>query len=59
MAVDLGMPGPRPQVARRRVSRQVVVGRGKNAVVVGGGAPVSVQSMTTTVTADVNATLQQ
>jgi 4-hydroxy-3-methylbut-2-en-1-yl diphosphate synthase IspG/GcpE len=26
---------------------------------VGGGAPVSVQSMTTTLTADVNATLQQ
>ena len=29
------------------------------AVPVGGGAPVSVQSMTTTLTADVNATLQQ
>src|SRR5918992_1396757 len=59
MSVELGMPAPRPQVARRRQSRQIMVGRGKNAVPVGGGAPVSVQSMTTTVTADVNATLQQ
>jgi (E)-4-hydroxy-3-methylbut-2-enyl-diphosphate synthase len=41
--------------ARRRASRQIMVG----AVPVGGGAPVSVQSMTTTVTADVDATLQQ
>ena len=35
------------------------LGRGDKAVLVGGGAPVSVQSMTTTPTADVNATLQQ
>ncbi|MBC6464196.1 flavodoxin-dependent (E)-4-hydroxy-3-methylbut-2-enyl-diphosphate synthase [Actinomadura alba] len=47
------------QVAQRRRSRQIMVGRDKNAVAVGGDAPVSVQSMTTTVTADVNATLQQ
>jgi (E)-4-hydroxy-3-methylbut-2-enyl-diphosphate synthase len=40
--------------ARRR-SRQVHVGK----VAVGGGAPVSVQSMTITKTADINATLQQ
>jgi (E)-4-hydroxy-3-methylbut-2-enyl-diphosphate synthase len=59
MSVELGMPAIRPQVARRRRSRQIMVGRGKNAVPVGGDAPVSVQSMTTTVTADVNATLQQ
>lgn len=39
----------------RRVSRSVVVG----SVVVGGGAPVSVQSMTTTKTADVDGTLAQ
>ncbi|GAB2611512.1 flavodoxin-dependent (E)-4-hydroxy-3-methylbut-2-enyl-diphosphate synthase [Kribbella endophytica] len=51
-AVSLGMP-PLPVV--RRKSRQVMVG----SVPVGGGAPVSVQSMTTTPTADVNATLQQ
>jgi (E)-4-hydroxy-3-methylbut-2-enyl-diphosphate synthase len=39
----------------RRKSRQIMVG----SVPVGGDAPVSVQSMTTTLTADVNATLQQ
>jgi (E)-4-hydroxy-3-methylbut-2-enyl-diphosphate synthase len=39
----------------RRRSRQVHVGK----VPVGGGAPVSVQSMTITKTADINATLQQ
>nr|WP_192764316.1 flavodoxin-dependent (E)-4-hydroxy-3-methylbut-2-enyl-diphosphate synthase [Actinomadura algeriensis] len=39
----------------RRKSRQIMVGT----VPVGGDAPVSVQSMTTTLTADVNATLQQ
>ena len=36
-------------------TRQVMVGN----VPVGGDAPISVQSMTTTVTADINATLQQ
>jgi (E)-4-hydroxy-3-methylbut-2-enyl-diphosphate synthase len=39
----------------RRASRRVNVGN----VPVGGGAPLSVQSMTTTVTANVDATLQQ
>jgi len=52
--VDLGMPAARSG-PRRRVSRQLMVG----SVPVGGDAPVSVQSMTTTVTADVDATLQQ
>jgi (E)-4-hydroxy-3-methylbut-2-enyl-diphosphate synthase len=42
-------------LAPRRKSRQIKVG----SVAVGGDAPVSVQSMTTTLTADVNATLQQ
>jgi (E)-4-hydroxy-3-methylbut-2-enyl-diphosphate synthase len=51
-AVDLGLPSVGP---KRRRSRQVMVGD----VPVGGGAPVTVQSMTTTVTADVDATLQQ
>src|SRR5437899_8262634 len=46
---------PPPPLAPRRASRQIMVG----AVPVGGGAPVSVQSMTTTLTANVNATLQQ
>src|SRR5437762_2710811 len=54
--VNLGMPAaPAPSLSPRRASRQVLVG----SVPVGGGAPVSVQSMTTTLTADVNATLQQ
>jgi (E)-4-hydroxy-3-methylbut-2-enyl-diphosphate synthase len=55
-AVSLGMPAvPPPPLAPRRHSRQLMVG----SVPVGGGAPVSVQSMTTTLTADVNSTLQQ
>ena len=56
MPVDLGLPPtPPPVLAPRRKSRQVLVGN----VPVGGGAPVTVQSMTTTLTADVDATLQQ
>ncbi|MCC6304250.1 MAG: flavodoxin-dependent (E)-4-hydroxy-3-methylbut-2-enyl-diphosphate synthase [Rhodobacteraceae bacterium] len=39
----------------RRPSRQIRVGR----VAVGGGAPISVQTMTNTVTADVGATVEQ
>jgi (E)-4-hydroxy-3-methylbut-2-enyl-diphosphate synthase len=54
--VTLGMPELPPQpLAPRRATRQIDVG----GVMVGGGAPISVQSMTTTVTADINATLQQ
>lgn len=41
--------------AKRRPTRQIMVG----SVPVGGDAPVTVQSMTTTKTADVDATLQQ
>ncbi|MBP2702858.1 flavodoxin-dependent (E)-4-hydroxy-3-methylbut-2-enyl-diphosphate synthase [Microbispora sp. RL4-1S] len=56
MSVDLGIPSVRSQpIAERRVSRQIMVG----SVPVGGDAPVSVQSMTTTLTSDINATLQQ
>jgi (E)-4-hydroxy-3-methylbut-2-enyl-diphosphate synthase len=55
-SVSLGMPAvPPPPLAPRRHSRQIMVG----SVPVGGGAPVSVQSMTTTLTADINSTLQQ
>ena len=56
MSVSLGMPPlPPPVVAPRRASRKIRVGK----VEVGGDAPVSVQSMTTTPTTDINATLQQ
>ncbi|MFE2881181.1 flavodoxin-dependent (E)-4-hydroxy-3-methylbut-2-enyl-diphosphate synthase [Streptomyces graminifolii] len=55
-AVSLGVPEmPVRPIAPRRVSRQIQVGP----VAVGGGAPVSVQSMTTTRTSDIGATLQQ
>lgn len=59
MSVNLGMPGvPQPsisQLAPRRATRKIRVGK----VEVGGDAPISVQSMTTTPTTDINATLQQ
>jgi (E)-4-hydroxy-3-methylbut-2-enyl-diphosphate synthase len=56
MSVSLGMPLlPPPVVTPRRKSRKIKVG----AVEVGGDAPISVQSMCTTPTTDVNATLQQ
>ncbi len=54
-AVNLGMPSAPQTLAPRRKSRQIDVGKVK----VGGDAPVSVQSMTTTKTHDINATLQQ
>ncbi|KFF95946.1 4-hydroxy-3-methylbut-2-en-1-yl diphosphate synthase [Streptomyces scabiei] len=55
-AVSLGVPEvPVRPIAERRVSRGIQVG----SVAVGGGAPVSVQSMTTTRTSDIGATLQQ
>ncbi|HXD61623.1 MAG TPA: flavodoxin-dependent (E)-4-hydroxy-3-methylbut-2-enyl-diphosphate synthase [Lacisediminihabitans sp.] len=54
-AINLGMPASPETLAPRRRSRQISVGKVK----VGGDAPVSVQSMTTTQTTDINATLQQ
>lgn len=55
-AVSLGMPEPpAPVLAPRRRSRKIHVG----SVAVGGDAPVSVQSMCTTKTTDIGATLQQ
>jgi (E)-4-hydroxy-3-methylbut-2-enyl-diphosphate synthase len=54
--IALGMPAlPPPVLADRRKTRQLQVG----SVGVGSEHPVSVQSMTTTLTADVDATLQQ
>ncbi|MBB5748237.1 (E)-4-hydroxy-3-methylbut-2-enyl-diphosphate synthase [Micrococcus sp. TA1] len=56
MPVSLGMPAaPPPVLAPRRKTRQISVGR----VGVGSDHPVSVQSMTTTKTHDIGATLQQ
>ena len=56
MSVNLGMPAaPAPVLAPRRTTRQIKVGK----VLVGGDAPISVQSMTTTKTTEINATLQQ
>ncbi|MER7571201.1 flavodoxin-dependent (E)-4-hydroxy-3-methylbut-2-enyl-diphosphate synthase [Streptomyces sp. NPDC126514] len=55
-AIPLGVPEvPVRPIAERRRSRRIQVGP----VAVGGGAPVSVQSMTTTRTSDIGATLQQ
>jgi (E)-4-hydroxy-3-methylbut-2-enyl-diphosphate synthase len=55
-AINLGLPAMPPEtLAPRRKSRKIKVGK----VEVGGDAPISVQSMTTTLTADINATLQQ
>ena len=54
--VGLGMPeGPAAVLAPRRKTRQLQVG----SVGVGSDFPASVQSMTTTLTADINSTLQQ
>jgi len=56
--VSLGMPSVKeapPVLAPRRTTRQIRVG----SVGVGSESPVSVQSMTTTPTTDINATLQQ
>src|SRR5712672_4155907 len=56
MSVGLGMPAPpAPTLAPRRKTRQLMVGD----VGVGSDYPIAVQSMTTTKTHDVNATLQQ
>jgi (E)-4-hydroxy-3-methylbut-2-enyl-diphosphate synthase len=60
VSIDLGLPAaPPPTLAPRRVTRSLLLRHPTHPVTVGGDAPVSVQSMTTTLTADVNATLQQ
>lgn len=57
MSINLGVPKPAtPHVlAPRRPTRKVKVGK----LAMGGDAPITVQSMTTTPTSDINATLQQ
>ena len=60
MTIQLGMPAPAPRViATRRKSRPLILKHPTHPVTVGGDAPISVQSMCTTLTSDVNATLQQ
>lgn len=55
-SVKLGMPAaPPPVIAPRRKTRQFKVG----SVGIGSDSPISVQTMTTTKTHDINATLQQ
>lgn len=57
-AISLGIPSVKeaaPVLSPRKPTRQLMVGK----VAVGGGAPISVQSMTTTKTHDIGATLQQ
>ncbi len=60
MTINLGLPSaPPPVVTPRRKSRQILLRHPHHPVAVGGDAPISVQSMCTTLTSDVNATLQQ
>ena len=60
MTIQLGMPAPAPRIiASRRKSRPLILKHPTHPVTVGGDAPISVQSMCTTLTSDVNATLQQ
>ncbi|MEV5380018.1 flavodoxin-dependent (E)-4-hydroxy-3-methylbut-2-enyl-diphosphate synthase [Streptomyces nondiastaticus] len=54
-SIDVGLPAPPPRTPARRPTRRLHIGD----VPVGGGAPVSVQTMTTTNTADIDATLRQ
>ncbi|MHA6668765.1 flavodoxin-dependent (E)-4-hydroxy-3-methylbut-2-enyl-diphosphate synthase [Homoserinimonas sp. A447] len=54
-AINLGIPTTPPVLAPRRKTRQIMVGK----VAVGSDSQISVQSMTTTQTTNINATLQQ
>ena len=54
-AINLGLPNTPPVLTPRRKTRQIKVGN----VGVGSDSPVSIQSMTTTQTTDINGTLQQ
>ena len=60
MTINLGLPAlPPPVLAPRRKSRQITLRHSTHPILVGGDAPISIQSMATTLTADVNSTLQQ
>ena len=60
MSISLGMPPtPPPVLAPRRKTRKLTLRHHSHPIEVGGDAPVSVQSMATTLTSDINSTLQQ
>lgn len=60
MTINLGLPAlPPPVLAPRRKSRQITLRHATHPILVGGDAPISIQSMATTLTADVDSTLQQ
>ncbi|MEJ6493151.1 MAG: flavodoxin-dependent (E)-4-hydroxy-3-methylbut-2-enyl-diphosphate synthase [Actinomycetes bacterium] len=60
MTINLGLPEmPPPVITQRRKSRQITLRHSTHPISVGGDAPISIQSMATTLTADVNSTLQQ
>ena len=60
MSISLGMPAtPPPVLAPRRPTRKITLRHHSHPVEVGGDAPISVQSMATTLTSNINATLQQ
>jgi (E)-4-hydroxy-3-methylbut-2-enyl-diphosphate synthase len=60
MTINLGLPAlPPPVLAPRRKSRQITLRHSTHPILVGGDAPISIQSMATTLTADVDSTLQQ
>lgn len=60
MSIQLGIPSaPPPVLAPRRPTRKLVLRHHTKPLEVGGDAPISVQSMTITLTSDINATLQQ
>lgn len=60
MTVSLGMPEmPAPVISPRKLTRKLLLKHHSKPIEVGGDAPISVQSMATTLTSDVNSTLQQ
>lgn len=60
MTINLGLPEmPPPVITKRRKSRQITLRHSTHPIAVGGDAPISIQSMATTLTSDVDSTLQQ
>ncbi|MEN9716160.1 MAG: hypothetical protein RLZZ483_135, partial [Actinomycetota bacterium] len=51
MTINLGLPAlPPPVLAPRRKSRQITLRHSTHPILVGGDAPISIQSMATTLT---------